>query len=239
MAFFITEATNNKKKDLGSKKRNKIRNDELVDPDDYMPKRFGLKYDPPTIVLEYMVMSLGKLYHHKMKLLRLKPDSDVNEMVDYLYNRHSFYLKESVVSRQQIANLVVRLQKRIQNHSSHGKASKPAPPQEKKTPENQNRPQTNTEIPSSYLPSVAQKKQTNANDGWGDEAWGLDDDWGDSDNENGDKDYDNYDLNKLGVDELEKEKAKMDVAFEQNRKKPEDNDFQYDVRKEFEEPKEE
>ena len=99
MAFFITEATNQKKTSGG---KTQPRNEDLVDPDDYMPKRFGLKYDPPTIVLEYMVMSLGKLYHHKMKLLRLTPESDMNEMIDYLYSRHSFYLKESVVSRQQL-----------------------------------------------------------------------------------------------------------------------------------------
>ena len=123
MAFFITEATNNKKKDLNGKKKHKARNDELVDQDDYMPKRFGLKYDPPTIVLEYMVMSLGKLYHHKMKLLKLKHDSDINEMIDYVYSRHSFYLKESVVSRQQISNLIVRLQKRLKTESDTKKTN--------------------------------------------------------------------------------------------------------------------
>ena len=233
MAFFITEATNNKKKDLVSKKKNKIRNDELVDPDDYMPKRFGLKYDPPTIVLEYMVISLGKLYHHKMKLLRLKPDSDINEMVDYLYSRHAFYLKENVVSRQQLANLVTRLQKRLQKSSSNNNSVR----ESKKTPEAPPKRQPETQIPSSYLPSVSEKNQKKANDGWGDEAWDLDDDWGDSDD--GNKDYDNYDLNKLDVNELKKEKAKMDVKFEENRTKPGDNNFQYDVRKEFDEPKEE
>lgn len=247
MAFFITEATNNKKKDLVSKKRAKVKNDDLVDPDDYMPKRFGLKYDPPTVVLEYMVMSLGKLYHHKMKLLRLTPESDVNEMVDYLYSRHGFYLKESVVSRQQIANLVIRLQKRMQLQNQAKAAKKenkaPEPPAKKtveppkKTVEAAKTVKKEEQIPSSYLPSVAQKKAPAKNNDWDDDGWGNDDDWGNSDDDK-EKDYNNFNLNKLTVEELKKEKAKMDVDFEKNRKKPEDKDFEYDVRKSFGPPKE-
>ena len=227
MAFFITEATNKKEK---GGKRNKPRNEDLVDADDYMPKRFGLKYDPPTIVLEYMVMSLGKLYHHKMKLLRLKPDSDINEMIDYIYSRHSFYVKENVVSRQQLSNLVVRLQKRMQlKGNKAAKKENKAPKNMKKTEVPVKR--THEEaIPNSYLPSVTQKKAKPAANEWGDDDWG--DDWGDN-NDNEEKDYHNYDLNKLTTEELKKEKAKMDENFEKNRKKPEDQDFEYDVRKDF------
>jgi centrosomal protein CEP19 len=35
---------------------------------DFQPKRFALNYEPPMIILEYLVPSTGKLYHHKMKL---------------------------------------------------------------------------------------------------------------------------------------------------------------------------
>ena len=233
MSFFITEANNSKKAGQGTKKRKQIRNDDLVDTDDYMPKRFGLKYNPPTIVLEYMVMSLGKLYHHKMKLLRLKPDSDVNEMVDYLYNRHGFYIKEEVVSRQQIANLVVRLQKRLEGENSQRSA--PKKPQAKAP---QKSIVTSNPIPSSYLPSVAQKKPK-ASNGWDDNGWGDNnsDGWGSDANEQA-KDYDNFDMNKLSLDEVAIEKAKMDKEFEKTRLKPEDAEFEYDVREEFEGPKE-
>jgi hypothetical protein len=51
---------------------------------DFQPKRFALSYDPPTIVLEYMVPSTGKLYHHKMRLRQLQKDSKVEDMMDYL-----------------------------------------------------------------------------------------------------------------------------------------------------------
>ena len=62
---------------------------------DFAPKRFAIKYEPiPTIgkcikltcvlhhfnsvllVLEYLVPSTGKLYHHKMKLRACTGDSD-------------------------------------------------------------------------------------------------------------------------------------------------------------------
>ena len=82
---------------------------------------------------------------------------------------------------------------------------------------------------ASKVESVPKKK---AQDEWEDDGWG--DGWG-SDNE--EKDYDNYDLNKLTVKELQKEKQKMDVDFEKNRKKATDKDFKYDVRKEFGPPK--
>lgn len=38
---------------------------------DYMPKRFGLRYNPPIIILEYLTPSTGKLYHHKMKVCNI------------------------------------------------------------------------------------------------------------------------------------------------------------------------
>lgn len=236
MAFFITEATNNKKMDLNPKKRNKPRNDELTDPDDYIPKRFGLKYDPPMIVLEYMVISLGKLYHHKMKLLRLKADSDVDEMVDYLYSRHSFYLKESVVGRDQIANLVTRLQKRLEmkkeNKTKNTVSKRPAVESNPLSMKKVDSKPAQSSIPSSYLPSVA---KVPSGTGWDDGGWGEDDGWGDNYNkvDAANKDYNTFDMNKLNDEDLAKEKAKMDVEFEKHQKKPEDNDFVYDVRQEF------
>ena len=61
---------------------------------DFQPKRFALNYEPPMIskcalvnmatVLEYLVPSTGKLYHHKMKLRRLTPKSTVAETLKYL-----------------------------------------------------------------------------------------------------------------------------------------------------------
>ena len=66
---------------------------------DFQPKRLALQYDPPTIVLEYLVPSTGKLYHHKMKLRQLKPDSNIEEIMDYLEKRHPLYFINHKISK--------------------------------------------------------------------------------------------------------------------------------------------
>jgi centrosomal protein CEP19 len=58
---------------------------------DFEPKRFALNYNPPMIVLEYLVPSTGKLYHHKMKLRHLTGKSTVPECIKYLEKRHPLY----------------------------------------------------------------------------------------------------------------------------------------------------
>jgi hypothetical protein len=70
---------------------------------DFHPKRFALSYDPPVIgkliislimilsVLEYLVPSTGKLYHHKMRLKNFTSESNVDEVMEYLEKRHPLY----------------------------------------------------------------------------------------------------------------------------------------------------
>ena len=58
---------------------------------DFQPKRFALNYDPPMIILEYLVPSTGKLYHHKMKLRQMKAETPTQEVIDYLKKRHPLY----------------------------------------------------------------------------------------------------------------------------------------------------
>lgn len=47
-------------------------------------------------------------------------------------------------------------------------------------------------------------------------------------------DLNEMDLNKLDNEELSKKKAKMDVLFNKNQKKPSDPGFQYDLQEDFE-----
>jgi centrosomal protein CEP19 len=72
---------------------------EKFSADDFVPKRYGLRYDPPMIsnlvlikVMEYMIISTGKLYHHKMKLLNFSASSNCNEMCDYIIKKHEKYI---------------------------------------------------------------------------------------------------------------------------------------------------
>ena len=85
--------------------------------EDFHPKRFGLTYSPPKIVLEYIVPSTGKLYHHNMRLTRLTPADDTGRWVEYLCRKHSMYLPASKVDRQQLHALVNKLKEHLDEGS--------------------------------------------------------------------------------------------------------------------------
>ncbi len=103
---------------------------------DFQPKRFALNYDPPmisknyrvcrliiNIVLEYLVPSTGKLYHHKMKLRQLKAETSTEEVIEYLRKRHPLYFIANKISNEQINDLVNRLKFKIKQ--LHGISTKP------------------------------------------------------------------------------------------------------------------
>ena len=77
---------------------------------DYHPKRFGVKLDPPMLVLEYLVPSTGKLYHHKMKLRELTKSSDPYQYLEHIKRRHALYLSTSKISDEQIIGLIRKVQ---------------------------------------------------------------------------------------------------------------------------------
>ena len=76
---------------------------------DYQPKRLGLKFDPPTIVLEYLVPSTGKLYHHRMKVRNLTASSNLSAILEHLKQRHALYFNNKIAD-DQIIGLLRRLQ---------------------------------------------------------------------------------------------------------------------------------
>jgi hypothetical protein len=61
------------------------------------------------IVLEYLVPSTGKLYHHKMKMRRLTGQSTVKEAINYLHKRHPLYFVTNKINETQIVDLIKRL----------------------------------------------------------------------------------------------------------------------------------
>ncbi len=73
-------------------------------------------------MLEYLVPSTGKLYHHKMKLRQLKPESDTTEMLEYLKKRHPLYFTTDKLNPTQIADLINRLKFRLKQNSETAKA---------------------------------------------------------------------------------------------------------------------
>lgn len=86
----------------------------------YEPRRFGLRYQPPQIVLEYWCPSRKKLYHHIIKLHKLKKDSSLKDTVHQIYIDHKNYLVNKV-QESQIENLVEML---IGNLKSNTKENK-------------------------------------------------------------------------------------------------------------------
>lgn len=57
-------------------------------PSDYIPRRFGLSYNPPQIIVEYQRPSTGKLYHHKIKFIQLSAQSKISDLIDDIYRKH-------------------------------------------------------------------------------------------------------------------------------------------------------
>jgi len=53
-------------------------------------------------VLEYLLSSTGKLYHHKIKLPKLKSDSNVQDFMREIYEKNYMYLDSKKVNPEQI-----------------------------------------------------------------------------------------------------------------------------------------
>ena len=96
-----------------------------LSPTDYIPKRFGLTYNPPQIVVEYQKPSSGKLYHHKIKLQKLSSKSKISEIIEDIYKNHNIYLNHHKVSKAQIIQLVEKLrEKYISNNNKDENTNK-------------------------------------------------------------------------------------------------------------------
>ena len=74
--YFITEASNNQSKDLKG-----LHKQISLHPSDYQPKRLGIKKSEKVIVLEYLIQSSNKKYHHYIKLAKYNPDIDVSQSI--------------------------------------------------------------------------------------------------------------------------------------------------------------
>ena len=82
---------------------------KVFNANDYIPKRFGLNYSPPQIIIEYLAPSTGKLYHHKMRLHKFTKEKNNAEVMKELYERHQVYLDKKKVSSEQLLKLIERL----------------------------------------------------------------------------------------------------------------------------------
>ena len=87
---------------------------KAIIPTNYLPKRFGLRYNPPSIgnyciisVIEYQIPTSGKLYHHKIRINKLKSDSSIQEIMKEIYEKHFLYLDNKKIKPDQIVSRII------------------------------------------------------------------------------------------------------------------------------------
>lgn len=86
-----------------------------------LPTRFGLKFDPPTIILEYESVASKKLYLHIMPVNELEPSHDPQDWLEILKKEHSGYLNSKLIEESQLLGLIQRLQDGLLGESSEEK----------------------------------------------------------------------------------------------------------------------
>ena len=104
---------------------------KVFNSNDYIPKRFGLNYSPPQIIIEYLAPSTGKLYHHKMRLHKFTKDKSNAEVMKELYERHQVYLDKKKVSSEQLLKLIERLKQNFVPRKKKGENQAKIPEKKK------------------------------------------------------------------------------------------------------------
>ena len=234
---------------------------KIFNSNDYIPKRFGLNYSPPQIIIEYLAPSTGKLYHHKMRLHKFKKEKNNAEIIKELYERHQVYLDKKKVSSEQLIRLIERLKqnfvprkkkndaKKEENKNDEKKEIKKEVKQEEKKEEKKEEKSSEIEEDFDFGEVESSMKEEKEKDK--DKKKEIekpkeekpkevekkkeknDPELEEEEEEYGFDEFEDEDLNKLNDSELKKKKAEMDVEFEKNNIKKGDANFQYDIRKEF------
>lgn len=172
--------------------------DRVFNPNDYAPKRFGLNYTPPQIIIEYLVPSTGKLYHHTMRLHKFTKENTTIDALKELIARHGQYLSQSKISSNQMIKLIEKLKANLKQKKKSKENAKESEPKPKETEK---------------VNKVEEKED-------------------DEDEYNFDE-FNEEDLNKLDDEALNEKKSKMEKFYNKNSIKEGDENFQYDVRKDF------
>ena len=232
---------------------------KVFNSNDYIPKRFGLNYSPPQIIIEYLAPSTGKLYHHKMRLHKFKKEKNNAEIIKELYERHQVYLDKKKISSEQLVRLIERLKQNFvpkkkksenkkeeeknQENIQKNEIKKEIKKEEKKEEKKEVKPEEKSseieedfdfgEVESSMKSEEKKKEKEKAKEPEKKVEKKENDELEEEEEEYGFDDYDDEDLNKLNDSELKKKKAEMDVEFEKNNIKKGDANFKYDIRKEF------
>ena len=228
---------------------------KIFNSNDYIPKRFGLNYSPPQIVIEYLAPSTGKLYHHKMRLHKFKKEKNNAEIIKELYERHQIYLDKKKVSSEQLIRLIERLKQNFvprkkkndtKKEEEKNKEIKPKieiKKEIKKEEKKEVKPEEKSseieedfdfgEVESSMKSEEKKKEKEKPKEPKKKIEKKDNEELEEEEEEYGFDEFEDEDLNKLNDSELKKKKAEMDIGFEKNNIKKGDANFKYDIRKEF------
>ncbi|KAJ7394839.1 Centrosomal protein of 19 kDa [Desmophyllum pertusum] len=79
----------------------------------FTPRKCGVKFDPPTLVVYYEVNRTGKLHKRSMPIRTLKKDSSISDVVDDLKksSHHGKYLED--ISYSQLEKLLTMIQNKM------------------------------------------------------------------------------------------------------------------------------
>ena len=229
---------------------------KVFNSNDYIPKRFGLNYSPPQIVIEYLAPSTGKLYHHKMRLHKFKKEKNNAEIIKELYERHQIYLDKKKVSSEQLVRLIERLKQNFVPRKKKNENKK----EEEKNQENKQKVEIKKEIKKEEKKEIKPEEKSSEMEDFdfGEVESSMkseekkkekekepekkiekklekkdNEELQEEEEEYGFDEFEDEDLNKLNDSELKKKKAEMDIGFEKNNIKKGDANFKYDIRKEF------
>ena len=234
---------------------------KVFNSNDYIPKRFGLNYSPPQIIIEYLAPSTGKLYHHKMRLHKFKKEKNNAEIIKELYERHQVYLDKKKISSEQLVRLIERLKQNFvpkkkksenkkeeeknQENKQKNEIKKEIKKEEKKEEKKEVKPEEKSseieedfdfgEVESSMKSEEKKKEKEKEPEKKIEKKLEKKDneELEEEEEEYGFDEFEDEDLNKLNDSELKKKKAEMDIGFEKNNIKKGDANFKYDIRKEF------
>ncbi len=175
-------------------------------PQDIQVLRLGIKYDPPTLAIEYKVKE--KLFHKSLKLKRLKPDSVTSKKKESLMNKlidHNSLILNKVPKEQ-----ILRLLDKLYDINT----------------QNANTTNTTTTTTTTATNTDSPKKQEQEKPFIEKERYSNNDDVLDK--------YATINLNKESDEVIFRAKKDMNVLFEANVVRPDADDYRWDVRKEFE-----
>mmetsp|Transcript_26638 Transcript_26638/g.75614 ORF Transcript_26638/g.75614 Transcript_26638/m.75614 type:complete len:262 (+) Transcript_26638:81-866(+) len=238
-AVVVPASSSTRRRDEPSAKATMLPLDEPV-----CLRRFGLNFDPPSLVLEYERLSTGRLFHRRIGLRRLGPGVDATRTAEKIRRQNKALLAEDQVPFEQLVSVVARLcqQGRLPQEEAKPSASSTAAVAGKADETEDVRRSPSGEACGAIAGEAAEEGRRVAEETAEEDAPAAAEEAPPSpvagDHVEGEGEAVEHiqvidgelNLNKLSDEQLEEYKRRMDVDFRKHQRKPGDPGFVYDVR---------